>query len=58
MEYRAKLSKRDRVLGGKHLALVDVGANGVIIGLDTKILYFNSDERQVSIGIVRDHQLI
>ena len=57
MEYRANLSKRDRVVGGKHLALVDGGANGVIIGLDMKILYFNSDGRQVSIGIAGDHQL-
>ena len=38
MEYRANLSKRDRVVRGKHLALVDGGANSVIIGLDMKIL--------------------
>ena len=57
MEYRANLSNRDRVVGGKHLALVDGGANGVIIGLDMKIFYFNPDGRQVSIGIAGDHQL-
>ena len=57
MEYRANLSNRDRVVGGKHLALVDGGANGLIIGLDMKILYFNSDGRQVSIGIAGDYQL-
>ena len=57
MEYRANLSNRDRVVGGKHLALVDGGANGVIIGLDMKILYFNPDGKQVSIVIAGDHQL-
>ena len=41
MEYRANLSNRDRdrVIRGKYLALVDGGANGLIIGLDMKILY-------------------
>ena len=57
MEYRANLSKRDRVEGGKHLALIDGEADGVIVGLDMKIIYFNYDGRQVSIGIVGDHQL-
>ena len=57
MEYRANLSNRDRVVGGKHLALVDGGANGLIIGLDMKNFYFNSDGKQVSIGIAGDHQL-
>ena len=57
MEYRANLSKRDRVIGGKNLPFIDGGANGVIIGLDMKILYFNPDGRQVIIGIVGDHQL-
>ena len=57
MEYRANLSKQDRVVGGKHLALIDGGANGVIVGLDMKILYFNYDGRQVSIRTAGDHQL-
>ena len=57
IEYRANLLKRDRVVGGKHLVLVDGGANGAIVGLDMKILFFNSDGRQVSIGIAGDHQL-
>ena len=57
MEYRANLTKRDRIVGGKHLALVDGGNNVVIIGLDIKILYFNSGGRQVSIVIAGDHQL-
>ena len=57
MEYRANLSNRDSVIGGKHLALADGGANGLIIGLDMKILYFNTDGKQVSIGISGDHQL-
>ena len=51
------MSNRDRVVGGKHLALVDGGANGLIIGLDMKILYFNPDGKQVSIGTTGDHQL-
>ena len=55
MEYRANLSNRDRVIGGKHLALADGGANGLIIGLDMKILYFNTNGKQVSIGIAGDH---
>ena len=57
MEYRANLSKRDRVIGGKHLALAKGGKNGLIIGLDMKILYFNTDGKQVSIGIAGDHEL-
>ena len=57
MEYRANLSKRDRVVGGKHLSLIDGGANDVIIGLDIKIIYFKSDGRQVSIIIAGDRQL-
>ena len=55
-EYRTNLSNRDRVVGGKHLALVDGGANGLIIGLDMKILYFNTYGKQVSIGIAGDQQ--
>ena len=51
MEYRANLSNQDRAIGGKHLALANGGTNGLIIGLDMKILYFNSDGKQVSIGI-------
>ena len=43
MEYRANLSNRDRVIGGKHLALADGGANSLIISFDMKILYFNTD---------------
>ena len=57
MEYKASLSNRDRVIGGKHLTLADGGANGLIIGLDMKILYFNTDKKQISIGIAGDHQL-
>ena len=57
MEYRANLFNQDRVVGGKHLALVDGGANGLIISSDIKILYFNPDGKQVSIGIAGDHQL-
>ena len=51
------LSKRDRVVGGKHLALVDDGANGEIIGRDMRIIYFNFDRRQVSIVIAGYNQL-
>ena len=58
LEYRTNLSKRDRVIGGKHIALADGGANGLIINLNMKILYFNSDGKQVSIGFAGDHQLI
>ena len=58
LEYRVNLSKRDRIIGGKHLALVDGGANGSIISLDMNILYFNDDGKRVSIGITGDHQLI
>ena len=57
MEYRANLSNQDRVIGGKNLVLADGGENGLIIGLDMKILYFNTDGKQVSIGITGDYQL-
>ena len=57
VEYLVNLSEQDRVIGGKHLALADGGANGLIVGLDMKILYFNSDGKQFSIGIAGDHQL-
>ena len=57
IEYKVNLSKQDRIIGEKHLALADSGANGSIIGLDMKILYFNDDGKRVSIGIARDHQL-
>ena len=43
MEYIVNMSNRDRVVEGKHLALVNGGANSLIIGLDMKILYFNTD---------------
>ena len=32
LEYRVNLSKRDRVIGGKHLALADGRTNGTIFG--------------------------
>ena len=54
-EYRVNLPKQDRIIGGKHLALADGGANGTIIGLDMKILYFNNDRKRVSIRITGDH---
>ena len=57
MEYKANLLKRDRVIGGIHLALADGGANGNIIGLDMRIMYFNGDGKRVSIGIAGDHEL-
>ena len=57
IQYRFNLSKRDRIMGGKNLALVDSGANGMIIGLDMLILYFNNNGYCVSIGIIGDHQL-
>ena len=50
------MSKRNRVVGGMYLALVDSGANGGIIGQDIRIIYFNADGKQVSIGIAGDHQ--
>ena len=50
--------KKDRVVGGKHLALTDYGANGSIIGLDLRIQYFNDDRKRVSIGIAGNHQLM
>ena len=43
VEYRASMSKQDRVVGGKYLALIDGGANGTIIGRDMRIIYFNAD---------------
>ena len=49
LEYRGNLSKQDIIIGGKHLALADSRANGKIISLDTKILYFNNDGKRVSI---------
>ena len=55
--YKVNLSKCDRIVGGKHLTLCDGGANGLIIGLNILILYFNSDDKQVSIEITGDHQL-
>ena len=57
VEYKANLSKRNKSIGGKHLALADGGANGLIIGLDMRIVYFNDDGKRVSIGIAGDHQL-
>ena len=57
MEYRANLSNQDRIIGGKYLVLADGGANGLIIGLDMKILYFNPDGQQVSIGNAGNQQL-
>ena len=57
LEYRVNLSKRDRIIGEKHLPLADGGENGSIIGLDTKIIYFNNNGKRVSIGIAGDHQL-
>ena len=57
VEYVANLSKRDRVVGGVHLALADGGANSLIIGQDMRIMYFNSDGKRVSIGIAGDHEL-
>ena len=57
MKYRANLFNQDRVVRGEHLALVDGGANGLIVGLDMKILYLNTDGKQVSIRIAEDHQL-
>ena len=58
LEYRVNLLKQDRVIGAKHLALADGGANGSIIGLDMIILYFNDNGKRVSIGIVGDDQLM
>ena len=55
MDYRASISKQDRVVGGKHLALVDGGANGGIIGRNMRTIYFNADGKQVRIGITGDH---
>ena len=55
--YRASMLKRDRVLGGRHLALADGGANGTIIGHDMRIIYFNANGKQVCIGIARNHHL-
>ena len=57
MKHRVNLSNRDRVVEEKYLTLVDGGANGLIIGLDMKIFYFNPDGKQVSIGVVGGHQL-
>ena len=57
MEFRANMLKQNRVVGGNHLALVAGGANRGIIGGDMKIIYYNADGKQVSIGITGDHQL-
>ena len=57
VDYRASMSKQDRVVGGRHLALVDGGANGSIIGQDMRIIYFNPDGKRVRIGIAGDHHL-
>ena len=57
LDYRASMSKRDRVVGGRHLALVDGGANGTIIRRDMRIIYFNTNGKQVCIGITGDHHL-
>ena len=57
VEFKATLSKRDRVIGGKHLALADGGANGNIIALDMRILYFDNNGKRVSIGITGYYQL-
>ena len=43
IEYRANMSKQDRVVVGRHLALVDGGANGGIIGRNMRIIYFNAN---------------
>ena len=51
------MSKQDRVVGGRHLALVDGGANGSIIGRDMRVIYFNPDGTRVRIGIAGDHHL-
>ena len=57
VEHKANLLKRDRVIGEVHLTLADSGANGLIIGLDMRIIYFNGDDKRVSIGIAGDHEL-
>ena len=46
-----------QMIGGVNLALCDGGANGCIKGDDTRVLYYNSNGRRVSIGIAGDHQL-
>ena len=51
LEYRVNLSKRDRIIGGKHLALADGGENCLIISLDMKILYFNDDENLLALEL-------
>ena len=55
---KINLSKQDRIVGGKILALADSRANGTVIGKNILILYFNSDGKHISIGIAGDHQLI
>ena len=57
MDYRANMSKQDRFVGGRYLALVDGGANGGIIGRDMRIIYFNADGKRVHIEIAGDHHL-
>ena len=51
VDFRANMSKQDRVVGGRRLALADGGANGTIIGKDMRIIYFNADGKRVRIGI-------
>ena len=46
-----------QTIGGVNLALCDGEANECIKGSGTRVLYYNSDGRRVSIGIVGDHQL-
>ena len=58
MKYRASMSKQNRVVGGKYLALVNGGANGTIVGRDMQIIYLNADGKRVRIGIAGDHHLI
>lgn len=55
INYNVNLSERDKIVAGKYLALCDSGANGVIIRMGLLILYFNSNNKSVSIGIAGDH---
>ena len=54
IHYKVNLSQ---TIGGVNLALCNGGADGCIKGNDTRVLNYNSDGRQVSIGITSDHQL-
>ena len=58
LDYRTNMSKQDRVMRVRHLALVDGGANGSIIGRYMRIIYLNADRKRVCIGIAGDHHLI